>query len=53
MKTRREQIVYMTGLVEYSGNPGLKSAYQFGLKNGIKENIHVGLLPKGEITKSV
>ncbi|HDR6820826.1 TPA: hypothetical protein QCV77_004380 [Bacillus thuringiensis] len=48
MKTRREQLAYMTGLVEYSGDPGLESAYQFGLKNGIRENIHVGLRPKGE-----
>ncbi|MDH8003018.1 hypothetical protein [Bacillus cereus] len=30
MKTRREQLAYMTGLVEYSGDPGLESAYQFG-----------------------
>lgn len=46
MKTRREQLAYMTGLVEYSGDPGLEAAYQFGERNGIKENIHVGIHQK-------
>ncbi|MDA2559863.1 hypothetical protein PDQ32_19600 [Bacillus cereus] len=48
MKTRREQLAYMTGLVEYSGDSGLEAAYQFGERNGIKENIHVGIHQKGE-----
>ncbi|HFK1680780.1 hypothetical protein BAU26_04095 [Bacillus sp. N35-10-4] len=48
MKTRREQLAYMTGLVKYSVDLGLAAAYQFGKRNGIKENIHVGLCSKGE-----
>ncbi|MDA1536333.1 hypothetical protein ABEY32_04380 [Bacillus tropicus] len=48
MKTRREQLAYMVGLVKYSVDLGLAAAYQFGERNGIKENIHVGFCSKGE-----
>ncbi|WP_255446998.1 hypothetical protein [Bacillus sp. AY18-3] len=38
----------MTGLVKYRIDLCLAAAYQFGERNGIKENIHVGLRSKGE-----
>ena len=48
MKTRCEQLAYMTGLVKYSVDFGLTAAYQFGKRNGIKEKIHVRLRSKEE-----
>ncbi|MED3034569.1 hypothetical protein P4313_05840 [Bacillus tropicus] len=48
MKTRREQLAYMAGLVKYSVDLGLAAAYQFGERNGIKEKINVRLRSKGE-----